>query len=418
MDLTYSLKKPKEYSAMTNYFHAENLLATLGSSLENNVIDLIAGSGERVSFDKNLLVIFSRSIRKCLADLPCCEIPTSITLVDIKFRALKNVKELLENSLRDVETELSHEDIEDFFEAAEALGIQMSTLWKSLVRCNADQSRRAIKEQVIMKKNETERETETVKTGANKKEEGDLFDETPLEISLDEENIENNDVTDKSLPYEDPDYKDEDDSVQGESSESEESQEEISIDTEHNSPVSQDQQCHAGLSERSEATTSVSPESAQASSEVESKLSCVLCKKPMKGPSFLREHYSTSHFFKDLFKKYVASSRSQTMCSIEGCNKNYRDKNCLVRHIGATHNKILDILKRNGIQIPSGVAGNNKKRRAENSVEVRSVKIKTEQSKAVDNNNKSLTKIKCDLCEKDFSTKHNMERHKKKSHIV
>ena len=65
--------------------------------------------------------------------------------MDIKFRALKTVKELLENSLRDVHTEMNHEDIEDSFEAAEALGIQMSSLWKSLVRCNADQSRRAIK---------------------------------------------------------------------------------------------------------------------------------------------------------------------------------------------------------------------------------------------------------------------------------
>ena len=115
--------------------------------------------------------------------------------------------------------------------------------------------------------------------------EEDLFDETPLEISLDEENMKSNDVTEDSLPHEDPDYKDEDDSLQGESCESED-QDENSMDTEHNSPVSQDR-CHAGLSEETEATPTLSPEAEQTSSEAESKLSCVLCKKPMKGPTNL-----------------------------------------------------------------------------------------------------------------------------------
>ena len=184
----------------------------------------------------------------------------------------------------------------------------------------------------------------------------------------------------------------------------------LNKETENNSP---------DLSQETEATSSLTPEAEQASSDPESKLSCVLCEKPpMKGPSYLREHYSSTHFFNDLFAKYVVGqNKSQTICSI--CNKNYRDRNSLVRHIGSTHNKIKDILQMNGIEIPTTggrLGGGSKKRRPEK-VETRSVKTRTEQKTAAENNNKSHSKIMCDFCEKDFSTRHNMERHKKNSHL-
>ena len=468
MDLTFP-SRPKEFH---NHTHFENLLDTLGSNMQNNadVIDIITGSEERVSFNKSLLIVFSKTIRKCLADLPCCDRPSSITLVDIKFGALKNIKELIENSLRGEDTELNTQDIEDFFKAADALGMQMSSLWNNftLNQYSEYKGKKAIKVQVGETKNEAETvevvpnnkeeedlydekplyeenpdhkdeddslqgegrasedqeamfsdlcsvsmsmlslnketenkspddekkiEAETVEQEANKEEEDeDLYDEKPLEICLDEDNIESNDATEESLtlPHEVPDYKDEDDSLQG-----------------------------PGLSEEKGATPSLTSEAEQASSDPESRLSCVICKKTMRGPSYLREHYSSTHFFDDLFAKYVVGhNKSQTICTIDGCNKNYRDKNGLVRHIGSTHNKIKDILQTEGIEIPTtvGRVGGGSKRRSENLIVTRSVKIKTAQIKAVDNNNKRQSKVKCDICEKDFATKHNMERHKKNLH--
>ena len=109
--------------------HPETLLVALRSSFkEKDVIEIIASSGARILFNKKLLLLFSRTIRKCLADLPCCEAPTSITLVDINIGALKKVKEILENTLHDVTTEFSQEDIEEIVAAAKALGIEMTNV--------------------------------------------------------------------------------------------------------------------------------------------------------------------------------------------------------------------------------------------------------------------------------------------------
>ena len=42
----------------------------------------------------------------------------------------------------------------------------------------------------------------------------------------------------------------------------------------------------------------------------------------------------------ELFQEYVVSNESHTVCRMEGCDKDYRDRKCLVRHIGSTHNKV------------------------------------------------------------------------------
>merc|ERR1740123_1366848 len=80
------------------------------------------------SSTKKLLLLFSKTIRKCLADLSCCEPPSSITLVDINIRALKKVKEILENNLYDVTTGFIQEDTNEVVEAAKALGIDMMSV--------------------------------------------------------------------------------------------------------------------------------------------------------------------------------------------------------------------------------------------------------------------------------------------------
>ena len=83
-------------------------------------------------------------------------------------------------------------------------------------------------------------------------------------------------------------------------------------------------------------------ESLASGTEVESELMlrCDVCGRPQRGPSALREHYSITHFFEELFQEYVVTSESHTVCRMDGCDKDYRDRKCLVRHIGSTHNKV------------------------------------------------------------------------------
>ena len=44
--------------------------------------------------------------------------------------------------------------------------------------------------------------------------------------------------------------------------------------------------------------------------------------------------------FQELFQEYVVANKSHTVCRMDGCDKDYRDRKCLVRHIGSTHNKV------------------------------------------------------------------------------
>ena len=92
----------------------------------------------------------------------------------------------------------------------------------------------------------------------------------------------------------------------------------------------------------------------------------------------------------ELFQEYVVSNESHTVCRMEGCDKDYRDRKCLVRHIGSTHNKVMEILERNKIKLPGG-GGGSKRRKSENFAEARSVKIKMENTE--DSANKSMSRI-------------------------
>ena len=44
--------------------------------------------------------------------------------------------------------------------------------------------------------------------------------------------------------------------------------------------------------------------------------------------------------FQELFQEYVVPTESHTICRMDGCDKDYRDRKCLTRHIGSTHNKV------------------------------------------------------------------------------
>ena len=254
--------------------HPENLLAALRSSLkEKDVIEIIASSGARILFNKKLLLLFSKTIRKCLADLPCCEPPSSITLVDINIRALKKVKEILENNLHDVTTEFIQEDTNEVVEAAQALGIDMMNICvssgtgktkkrkksiskipkDSLALARYSSIRKANSEQEVVQL-EDEPVTETVRSGndINMEEDQDDddgrsptwgsgtmdYDDRPLEISVDissdeeyeaegegqgtvfqrsQDTILQNKINDSRLLHEDSDNADEDEFLQEDS---------------------------------------------------------------------------------------------------------------------------------------------------------------------------------------------------------
>ena len=414
--------------------HPENLLAALRSSIkEKDVIEIIASSGARILFNKKLLLLFSRTIRKCLADLPCCEPPSSITLVDINIRSLKKVKEILENNLHDVNTEFGQEDVEEVVEAAKALGIEMTNVKlssskgkikkkrkksisnDSFARYSLERSAKA--EPDLVQLEDEPVMMENVTPGSNKVEQDmDFDDERPLEISVDissDEESQDDEDDDDTRQYgpEDtiltrpqntlleaseetkllrdyPDNTDEDESLQEESKpESEkisfsflsgidstntsteipkrslhgskkEHTEDTTLMIEDGSAVFRDHFL-SGLSGETETLPNGSSSEAAAEAESEFKLRCDLCGKPQKGPSALREHYSITHFFEvkmiviyessylcneicfqELFQEYVVPTESHTFCRMDGCDKDYRDRKCLVRHIGSTHNKV------------------------------------------------------------------------------
>ena len=102
------------------------------------VIEIITSSGARILFNKNPLILFSKTIRTCLAEIPCYH-PQAITMADSNIRALKKVNEILENNLHGVTTEFcqDQEDLKEVVEAAKAIGIEMKNVRISTTRGKA-----------------------------------------------------------------------------------------------------------------------------------------------------------------------------------------------------------------------------------------------------------------------------------------
>ena len=46
------------------------------------------------------------------------------------------------------------------------------------------------------------------------------------------------------------------------------------------------------------------------------------------------------YMLQELYDTYVGSSGSATTCTLDGCMKEFKDRKCLIRHVGSTHNKV------------------------------------------------------------------------------
>jgi len=144
----------------------------------------------------------------------------------------------------------------------------------------------------------------------------------------------------------------------------------------------------------------------------ENRFRCTLCKNIMRKQAVctFKEHYSTAHFHKEIFEMYIRNP-AETVCRVDGCGKEFEVKNKgnLVRHIGSTHNKVVEILQLKGLEVPVVLTennANNKRKRSEIQSE-RSNKLKSE----VGNNT-----FECPMCGSFYSSKSNLERHMVKVH--
>ena len=349
MDVTAAVFTSSEVKARTKN-HPDNLVTALRSSLkEKDVIEIIASSGARILFNKKLLVLFSRTIRQCLAELPCCEAPTSITLVDINIRALKKVKEVLENNVHDVATKSSQDDIEEVVEAARALGIEMSnvkvsaTMENTKIKRNTSLSKGPHDSLALSRYSSLKTSASTTANSApvpdnimEQDQEMSYEGERPLEISVDvssdEDDFDDEDTeeydtalegtifssnrSEATLLNDDLENLDEEESLQEKTKlDSDNVDEKISFSflsgidstntsteipkrlniepkTDHNTAALIEDVAAGPAVFRDQSLSEETEPLPSGSEETELKLRCDLCGRPQRGPSALSEHYS------------------------------------------------------------------------------------------------------------------------------
>ena len=350
MDVTAAVFTSSEVKARTKK-HPENLISALKSSLkEKDVIEIIASSGARILFNKKLLLLFSRTVRQCLAGLPCCEAPSSITLVDINISALKKVKEILENNVHDVATKSSQDDIEEVVEAAKALGIEMTNVKVSTSMGNTKRKRnksisKAPQDSLTLPRYsslKTSVSTANMAPVPDNMMENDqdmnYGDNRPLEISVDvssdEEDFDDEDTeeyetalegtifssdrSEATLLNDDLDNLDVEESLQEKTKHdnvekisfsflsgidstntSTEIPKRLNIEpkTDHNTSALIEDVAAGPAVFRDQSLSEETEPLPSGSEETELKLRCDLCGRPQRGPSALREHYSITHFF-------------------------------------------------------------------------------------------------------------------------
>lgn len=102
--------------------------------------------------------------------------------------------------------------------------------------------------------------------------------------------------------------------------------------------------------------------------ELTEKYRCNICNVVMRkfGASTFREHLSTQHFHREIYEQYVRDA-AETVCRVEGCGKDFGEKrkSSLVRHIGSTHNKAVEIMLSRGMEVPQVLLETGKRKKTE-----------------------------------------------------
>merc|ERR1712204_132696 len=138
---------------------------------------------------------------------------------------------------------------------------------------------------------------------------------------------------------------------------------------------------------------------------------CPLCTLSLAAPTKLKEHLSSKHLTDDIKANYMKDERQ---CCVDDCGKEFPMMCNLIRHIGSTHGKVVDILRERGVEVPECLLESRreslgKKRRIrESEGPEKKKKIKVEQ---VDKK-----KFSCEVCSRDFTRVIDMFKHKEKNH--
>jgi len=75
---------------------------------------------------------------------------------------------------------------------------------------------------------------------------------------------------------------------------------------------------------------------------------CQVCEKSIEGLSFLWQHYTASHFTKDI-KQYYGSLMDFETLKCKLCDKKMKQRQGLVMHMGAVHHKVNEVLVKYGL---------------------------------------------------------------------
>ena len=310
--------------------HVELLQEAVQTSVDlDETIEIITESFTRILFNKKLLLVFSKSLRNCMVDIPCCSLP-NITVPSITASSLAKVQEILLKTINNVPIDFDDEDVEEIVEAAETLGIEM----RNIVLVGGGARRRVKTVQPKIEREVVELPEEPV-TEQVDEDEDDKALMINVDISSDEEETAEEDeersidmarmvLTNKmeTMSSGSELLDGQDDEISDEESLQEESQR-MSFSFLKNNDSEEGEE-DAG--EMSFPSLMITPESdnedvstdskanVKVSEDAEPRLRCELCGKPQKGPSALREHYSLTHFFQELFDKFVASNESHTIC--------------------------------------------------------------------------------------------------------
>lgn len=153
------------------------------------------------------------------------------------------------------------------------------------------------------------------------------------------------------------------------------------------------------------------------------KFRCTICHVVMRKSSVsnFKEHFSTAHFRSDIYERYIKHP-GVTVCPIEGCGKDFdKNRNNLIRHLGSTHEKCVELLELKGIRVPS-VFMDSKRKRA-GTVEINfNKKVKVDpplpplMGHSIFSPDLASDRYRCDYCDLSFANSGNLKRHQVGKH--